>query len=62
MPKETRAEAPSTPFPVRLSPDERSTVNLAATIVRQSPTTFARDSMLNAAEDVIKQSRTEPRP
>lgn len=62
MPRETRAEAPSKPFPIRLSPDERGTVDKAATLLGQNPTTFARDSLLNAAEDVIKQSRIEPRP
>ena len=56
-----RAEAPSTPFHVRLSPAERERVKEAAQINRQTPSQFARDALLTAAEDSLE-DRQQPHP
>lgn len=49
-----RAEAPSVPVPVRLSPAERARVMLAARVNHQRFSDFARDALVTAAEDCLE--------
>lgn len=49
-----RAEAPSFPLPIRLSPQERQRVKLAADVNHQSISEFARDALVTAAEDCLE--------
>ncbi len=55
----TRAEAPSRPFRVRLSPVERELVDRAAAVNRQNGADFARTAMLTAAAECLE--RPAPR-
>ena len=54
MSRPARAEAPSTPLPVRLSPEERDRVRQAAEANRQTVSQFARDALVTAAEDCLE--------
>jgi uncharacterized protein (DUF1778 family) len=49
-----RAEAPSRPYPVRLSPDERARVEAAARVNFQKFSEFARDALVTAADDCLE--------
>jgi uncharacterized protein (DUF1778 family) len=49
-----RAEAPSVAISIRLSPDERDRVNQAAQANRQTPSDFARDALITAADDCLE--------
>lgn len=54
MPMPRRAEAPSDiRLTVRLSPEEREQLQRAAQTNRQSISGFARDAILNAADDTL---------
>ena len=50
----TRAEAPSYPMPIRLSPNERARLQEAAKVNHQTPSQFARDAIVTAAEDCLE--------
>lgn len=54
MSRETRAEAPSVPVPVRLSPVELERVREAARVNNQTPSQFMRDALVTAAEDCLE--------
>lgn len=54
MARIARAEAPSTPLPIRLSPAERERVAEAARANHQSVSQFARDALVTAAEDCLE--------
>lgn len=54
MANKTRAEAPSRPVPVRLSPAERDRLLEAARVNRQTVSQFARDALLTAADDCLE--------
>lgn len=54
MSRPIRAEAPSLPLPIRLSPAERVRVELAAKANRQTPSQFARDALVTAAEECLE--------
>ena len=54
MSRKARAEAPSLPMPVRLSPAERARVMEAARVNRQSISAFCRDALVTAAEDCLE--------
>jgi hypothetical protein len=54
MSRPVRAEARSTPLPLRLSPDERSQLNLAARVNHQTPSQFARDALASAAAECLE--------
>lgn len=49
-----RAEAPRTPFRVRLSPDERAFVQEAAKANHQSMSQFMRDALVTAASECLE--------
>lgn len=50
-----RAEAPSVPFTLRLSPEEKERLKQAARANNgQLPSDFARDAILTASEDVLE--------
>jgi len=49
-----RAEAPSTPFRVRLSPEERALAQQAAKANHQSMSEFMRDALVTAASDCLE--------
>lgn len=54
MPRPARAEAPSKPVPVRLSPAERQRVEEAARVNHQRFAEFARDALVTAADDCLE--------
>ncbi len=54
MSRQARAEAPSTPMPIRLSPAERERVERAAKVNHQTPSQFARDALVTAADDCLE--------
>lgn len=54
MPRRPRAEAPSEPFRIRLSPDERRWFTIAARVNHQNLSQFARDAIVTAAEDCLE--------
>jgi uncharacterized protein (DUF1778 family) len=54
MARPVRAEAPSSPLPIRLSPDERECVEMAARVNRQTPSQFARDALVTAASECLE--------
>jgi len=54
----SRAEAPSAPTTVRLSPAEREQVERAAKINHQSVSEFSRDALLTAAADCLEDPRS----
>lgn len=54
MSRPIRAEAPSAPLPVRLSPDERSQLNQAARVNHQTPSQFVRDALAAAAAECLE--------
>lgn len=41
-------------MPIRLSPDERQSVKLAAKVNRQTPSQFARDALVTAAAECLE--------
>ncbi len=51
--RSSRAEAPSLPFTVRISPDERQRVDEAAKANHQTTSEFARDALVTAADDCL---------
>lgn len=57
MARTARAEAPSVPLPVRLSPAERERVKEAARVNGQNVSQFARDALVTAAEDCLEDPR-----
>ena len=57
MSRHARAEAPSRPLPVRISPVERERIKLAARVNRQTVSDFARDALMTAAEDCLEDPR-----
>lgn len=58
MARKSRAEAPSEPFRVRLSPDELKRFTIAARVNHQNLSQFARDAIVTAAEDCLESSET----
>ena len=54
MSRKIRAEAPSAPFHVRLSPAERDRVEKAARTNRQALSEFVRDAIVTAAEECLE--------
>lgn len=52
--RRARAEAPSKPYCVRLSDEERARMKLAAKVCHQKPADFARDALLGAVEDCLE--------
>jgi uncharacterized protein (DUF1778 family) len=54
MARTTRAEAPATPLPVRLSPAERERVEEAAKANHQKVSQFVRDAIVTAADDCLE--------
>ena len=52
--RRVRAEARSQPFPIRLSPAERSIVEQAASVNRQNLAQFGRDALLTAAAECLE--------
>lgn len=54
-----RAEAPSTPVRVRLSPAEKAIVERAAKVNRQNVSQFLRDALVTAAEDCLEMRQNE---
>lgn len=57
MSRHARAEAPSVPVPVRLSPAERERLALAARANQQTVSQFARDALVTAAEECLEEPR-----
>ncbi len=53
MARPSRAEAASSPTPIRLSPAERTLVNKAARVNHQNFSEFARDALVGAASDCL---------
>lgn len=60
MSRPVRAEAPSTPLPIRLSPEERAAVELAAKVNHQTPSQFARDALVSAAAECLEAAPSQP--
>lgn len=56
-----RAEAPSRPFRVRLSPAERAIIERAAAVNHQNASQFARDALLEAAAECLEGVDPPPR-
>ncbi len=54
MSRPNRAEAPSQDFHLRLSPDERDRVELAAHANHQTPSEFGREALITAADDCLE--------
>ena len=54
MARHPRAEAPTVPVPVRLSPAERQRVEEAARVNRQRVSEFMRDALVTAADDCLE--------
>ncbi len=54
MSRPARAEAPSLPLHVRLSPAERKQVERAARANHQTVSDFARDALSEAADDCLE--------
>lgn len=54
MGRHARAEAASTPLPIRVSPEERARIARAALVNRQSVSAFARDALVTAADDCLE--------
>lgn len=54
MSRRARAEAPSTPTTMRLSPAEHDRLVEAARLNRQTLSQFARDAIVTAAEDCLE--------
>jgi uncharacterized protein (DUF1778 family) len=52
--RKSRAEAPSRPVPIRLSPDEIERLKLAAHVNHQKVSEFARDALVTASEDCLE--------
>jgi len=52
-----RAEAPSTPFRIRLSPAEHALAQRAAKVNHQNVSQFLRDALVTAAEDCLESRR-----
>lgn len=62
MSRPTRAEAPSTPLQVRLSPEERQAVDAAAAANHQTTSQFARDALVTAAAECLEQAFRSTKP
>jgi uncharacterized protein (DUF1778 family) len=58
MSRPIRAEAASVPSTVRLSPDERTRVELAAKANNQTMSQFARDALVTAASECLEADPT----
>lgn len=56
MARPRRAEAPSEPVRIRLSPWERQRFTLAARVNHQNLSQFARDAIVTATEDCLESS------
>jgi len=54
MSRPNRAEAPSLDFHLRLSPAERIRVDQAAEANHQTPSEFAREALVTAADDCLE--------
>ena len=54
MSQKPRAEAPSRPLAVRLSPAERDRAKEAAKVNRQTVSDFCRDAIVTAAADCLE--------
>jgi uncharacterized protein (DUF1778 family) len=54
MPTPRRAEAPTKPYPVRLSPAERERIKQAARANHQTEAQFVRDAVMDAAEECLE--------
>lgn len=54
MSRRPRAEAPSFPLRVRLSPDERQLATKAALVNRQNLSQFVRDAIVTASADCLE--------
>jgi len=54
MSRPCRADAPSVPLCTRLSPAERVRVAQAAKANHQTPSQFARDALVTAADDCLE--------
>jgi len=52
--RKLRADAPSLPFQVRLSPAERVRVEEAARLNHQTVSDFARDALVTAAAECLE--------
>lgn len=59
--RKSRAEAPSLPKTIRMSPAEIERLEKAAKLNRQTPQDFARDAVLTATEDVLETVTTTSR-
>ncbi len=57
MSRPLRAEAPTQPMPVRLSPAERDQLKQAAKVNHQKTSQFARDAIVTAAEDCLEHDK-----
>jgi uncharacterized protein (DUF1778 family) len=57
MARPRRAEAPSQPVQVRLSPEERVRVDEAARVNHQTRSEFLRDAAVTAAEECLESAR-----
>jgi uncharacterized protein (DUF1778 family) len=55
MSRHARAEAPSQPTPVRLSPHERERVKMAAQVNHQNRSEFMRDAIVTAASECLEE-------
>lgn len=62
MARPSRAEAPSMPVPIRLSPEERQQVRLAAKVNNQTTSQFARDALVTAAAECLETSIRSTKP
>jgi len=54
MARPPRAEAPSRPVPIRLSPAERTRVLQAARVNHQTVSGFLRDAIVTAADECLE--------
>jgi uncharacterized protein (DUF1778 family) len=54
----TRAEAPSVPLTIRVSPIERERLEQAARVNRQSLSQFSRDVLLDEAEECLEKRQS----
>jgi uncharacterized protein (DUF1778 family) len=54
-----RAEAPAEPLQVRLSPAEKRTAAVAASVNQQTVSAFCRDAIVTAAADCLEDTQEE---
>lgn len=62
MARPIRAEAPSTPLRVRLSPAEKKCLQIAARVNKQNVSEFARDALVTAANECLETDANPYRP